>query len=153
MRGSAFAVFDCLGDVEPNGPNQQGFFYKDARHLSIAVLRLAGNRLTLLSSAVRDDNVLLAVDLTNADFYEPTGAELRGGSLHVHRTKFSWKDACYESIEIHNYGPGQHLQEHQVEDIFRCSFFEERIVANHIAHLATGGPCFPCLAAREFPVK
>jgi glycogen debranching enzyme len=104
MRGSAFAVFDCLGDVEPNGPNQQGFFYKDTRHLSKAVLRLSGNRLTLLSSAVSDDNVLLVVDLINADIDGQTGAELRGGSLHVHRTKFLWKNACHESIEIHNCG-------------------------------------------------
>jgi len=115
MRGSAFAVFDCLGDLEPNGPDLQGFFYKDARHLSKAVLRLGGNRPTLLSSAVRDDNVLLVVDLTNADVHGPAAAELRGGSLHVHRTKFLWKDACHESIEIHNYGPAVATSELRLE--------------------------------------
>jgi glycogen debranching enzyme len=105
MRESAFAVFDCLGDLQPNGPNQQGLFYKDARHLSKSVLRLAEKRLTLLSSAVRDDNALLAVDLTNAVIYGPTGEELPAGSLHFHRTIFLWKNVCHESIEIHNYGP------------------------------------------------
>src|SRR5258708_10597347 len=41
MRGDAFAVFDRHGDLHPIGLNEQGLFYKEARHLSKSVLRLA----------------------------------------------------------------------------------------------------------------
>jgi glycogen debranching enzyme len=104
MRGDAFAVFDRHGDLHPIGLNEQGLFYKEARHLSKSVLRLAVAQLLLLSSAVSDDNAYLAVDLTNSDLDLPSGETLLRGSLHIYRTKFLWKNACQELVEIHNYG-------------------------------------------------
>ena len=68
MRGDAFAFFDRHGDLHPIGLNEQGLFYREPRHLSKSVLRLAETQLLLLSSTVRDDNALLAVDLINQDF-------------------------------------------------------------------------------------
>ncbi len=106
MRGDAFAVFDRHGDLHPVGLNEQGLFYKEARHLSKSVLRLVETELLLLSSTVRDDNALLAVDLTNADVDLPSGERLFRGALHIYRTKFLWKNACQELVEIHNYGLG-----------------------------------------------
>src|SRR6476659_9679434 len=73
MRGDAFAVFDRHGDLHPIGLNEHGLFYREARHLSKSVLRLAETQLLLLSSTVRDDNALLAVDLTNSDLDLPSG--------------------------------------------------------------------------------
>jgi glycogen debranching enzyme len=104
MRGDAFAVLDPHGDVHPGGPNSHGLFYKQARHLSRGVLRLAEIPLTLLSSTVRDDDALLAVDLTNSEIDPPLGEKLLRGVLHIHRSKFLWKSACQELIEIHNFG-------------------------------------------------
>src|SRR5260370_23237879 len=104
MRGDAFAVFDRHGDLHPIGLNEQGLFYREARHLSKSVLRLAKTQLLLLSSTVRDDNALLAVDLTNSDLDLPSGETLPRGALHIYRTKFLWKNACQELVEIHNYG-------------------------------------------------
>src|SRR5271166_1559820 len=104
MRGDAFAVFDSHGDLHPGGPNDHGLFYKEARHLSKGILRLAEMPLTLLSSTVRDDGALLAVDLTNSEIDPPCGVKLLRGVLHIHRTKFLWRGACQELIEIHNYG-------------------------------------------------
>ena len=49
--------------LHPIGLNEQGLFYRESRHLSKSVLRLAETQLLLLSSTVRDDNALLAVDL------------------------------------------------------------------------------------------
>jgi glycogen debranching enzyme len=103
MRGDAFGIFDRHGDLHPLGLNEQGLFYREARHLSKSVLRLADTRLLLLSSTVRDDNALLAVDLTNPDLDLPSGETLLRGALHIYRTKFLWKSACQELIEIHNY--------------------------------------------------
>jgi hypothetical protein len=34
MRGDAFAVFNRHGDLNPIGLNEQGLFYREARHLS-----------------------------------------------------------------------------------------------------------------------
>src|ERR1700731_3708662 len=73
MRGDAFAVFDRHGDLHPIGLNEQGLFYREARHLSKSVLRLAETQLLLLSSTVRDDNALLSVDLINPDLQLPSG--------------------------------------------------------------------------------
>jgi glycogen debranching enzyme len=106
MRGDAFAVFDRHGDFHPVGLNEQGLFYKESRHLSKSVLRLVETELLLLSSTVRDDNALLAVDLTNSDLELPGGEKLFRGALHIYRTKFLWKNACQELVEIHNYGLG-----------------------------------------------
>jgi len=104
MRGDAFAVFNRHGDLNPIGLSQQGLFYREARHLSKSVLRLAETDLLLLSSTVRDDNALLAVDLTTSDLDLPSGERLLRGVLHIHRRKFLWKNACQELVAIHNYG-------------------------------------------------
>jgi glycogen debranching enzyme len=105
MREDAFAVFNRHGDLNPIGLNEQGLFYREARHLSKSVLRLAETELLLLSSTVRDDNALLAVDLTTSDLDLPSGERLLRGVLHIYRTKFLWKNACQELVAIHNYGP------------------------------------------------
>ena len=104
MRGDAFAVFNRHGDLNPIGLNEQGLFYREARHLSKSVLRIAETELLLLSSTVRDDNALLAVDLTTADLDLPGGERLLQGVLHIYRTKFLWENACQELVAIHNYG-------------------------------------------------
>jgi glycogen debranching enzyme len=104
MRGDAFAVFNRHGDLNPIGVNEQGLFYREARHLSKSVLRIAETELLLLSSTVRDDNALLAVDLTTADVDLPGGERLLRGVLHIYRTKFLWENACQELVAIHNYG-------------------------------------------------
>jgi glycogen debranching enzyme len=106
MRGDAFAVFDRHGDLHPIGLNEQGLFYREARHLSKLVLRLAETQLLLLSSTVRDDNAFLVVDLTNPDVDLPGGQHLLRSALHIYRTKFLWSNACQELVEVHNYGLG-----------------------------------------------
>jgi glycogen debranching enzyme len=117
MRGDAFAVFDRNGDFQAIGFNEHGLFYKEARHLSKSVLSLAQTRLLLLSSTITDDNALLAVDLTNPDLQFMSGETLLRGALHVCRTKFLWKNACQERIEIHNYG----LNSVAIEFLFQFS--------------------------------
>jgi glycogen debranching enzyme len=103
LNGDTFAVFDRYGDFEPVGSGELGLFHCDTRYLSTFELRLNGQRPLLLSSSVRDDNALLAVDLTNPEMR--CGDQLvRRGTVHIHRSKFLHQACCFERIEVENYG-------------------------------------------------
>ena len=62
-HGETFAVFDRFGDVQPVGLGEQGLYHDGTRFLSRLELRIGGRRPLLLSSTVKEDNDLLAVDL------------------------------------------------------------------------------------------
>jgi glycogen debranching enzyme len=102
-HGDTFAVFDRYGDIQPVGLGEQGIYHEETRFVSKLSLNLDGKRPLLLSSAVREDNLLLAVDLTNPDTYFD-GQLFPRGSLHIYRSKFLWEGVCYERVQIRNYG-------------------------------------------------
>jgi glycogen debranching enzyme len=104
MHGDTFAIFDRSGDIQPVGIGQQGIFYKETRHLSRLDLSICGVRPLLLSSTIREDNVLFAADLTNPDLRLESGETLSRGTLHIYRTKFLDERTCYDRITVHNYG-------------------------------------------------
>ena len=68
-HGDTFAVFDSSGDIGPLPTGEDGVFHCDTRHLSRFEFKLNGLQPPLLGSNVRDDNVVLTVDLTNPDIY------------------------------------------------------------------------------------
>ena len=103
LAGDTFAVFDRSGDIQPVGFGQQGIFHKETRHLSRLELDICGVRPLLLSSTIREDNVLFAVDLTNPDITLPSGRLLPRGTLHIYRTKFLTEAVCYERVATHNF--------------------------------------------------
>ncbi|HXJ22995.1 MAG TPA: amylo-alpha-1,6-glucosidase [Polyangia bacterium] len=104
-NGDTFGVFDRFGDVQPVGLGEQGLYHDGTRFLSRLELRVAGRRPLLLSSTVRKENDLLAVDLSNPDLKGPDGAlVLARGELHVFRSKFIWRNACYERLRISSFG-------------------------------------------------
>src|SRR5262249_12681843 len=74
------------------------------RFLSHLVLRWGEGRPLLLSSSVREDNLLLSVDLTNPDIHHDGKIVLPRGTVHIYRTKFLRDTACYERLRIWNYG-------------------------------------------------
>src|SRR5579872_4825117 len=104
LNGDTFAVFDRSGDIQPVGFGQQGIFHDETRHLSRLEMRFCGVRPLLLSSTVREDNILFAVDLTNPDVDLESGALLPRGTVHIYRTKFLTEQVCYDQITINNYG-------------------------------------------------
>jgi glycogen debranching enzyme len=104
LNGDTFAVFDRSGDIQPVGFGQQGIFYNETRHLSRLEMRFCGVRPLLLSSTVREDNVLFAVDLTNPDLDLDSGSFLPRGTVHIYRTKFLTETVCYDQITLNNYG-------------------------------------------------
>jgi glycogen debranching enzyme len=104
LHGDTFAIFDRFGDIHPVGFGQQGLYRQDTRYLNRLELRLCGVRPLLLSSAVREDNLVLAVDLTNPDLESPRGRPLPRGTVHLLRTKFLLDGVCSEQIVLYNYG-------------------------------------------------
>jgi glycogen debranching enzyme len=104
LHGDTFAVFDRSGDIQPIGAGQQGIFHNETRHLSRLELKVCGVRPLLLSSTIREDNVVFAVDLTNPDLQMNSGNELPRGTLHIYRAKFLADGVCYDQIALHNYG-------------------------------------------------
>ncbi|UWZ85787.1 amylo-alpha-1,6-glucosidase [Occallatibacter riparius] len=103
LHGDTFAVFDRSGDIQPVGTGQQGIFHLEMRHLSRLELKLCGVRPLLLSSTIREDNLLFAVDLTNPDLQLASGKNLARGTLHIYRTKFLSDGVCHDRLTVHNY--------------------------------------------------
>jgi glycogen debranching enzyme len=104
-HGETFAVFDRFGDVQPVGLGEQGIYHDGTRFLSRLEVRIGGRRPLLLSSTVKDENDLLAVDLTNPDIADRDGALiLPRGQLHVFRGKFLWQGIGHERLRISNFG-------------------------------------------------
>ena len=102
--GSSFFVFDRLGDVQTSGMGEQGLFFKDTRHLSQLSMNLWGTRPLLLSSTVETSNFLFTGDLANLDVYRENKVVIPRGTLHVLRSRFLWKNSCYEEIAFVNHG-------------------------------------------------
>src|SRR5262249_32790517 len=57
-----------------------------------------------LSSTVKEDNALLAVDLTNPDVREGDQVTAPRGTVHVFRGIFLCGGVFYQSIRLRNYG-------------------------------------------------
>jgi glycogen debranching enzyme len=102
-HGDTFAVFDRFGDIEPIGNGELGIYDHDTRILSRLGLRLDGRRPLLLSSTIKDDNAVLAVDLMNPDL-KREGMLIPRGTLHIERAHVLLDGACHARIRIHNYG-------------------------------------------------
>jgi glycogen debranching enzyme len=103
-QGDAFAIFDRSGDVEEIGTGVLGLYHHDTRFLSKLVLRIAAQRPLLLSSTIKEDNAVLAVDMMNPDIKHGDDIVIPRGSVHVFRSKVLWNSACHERLRIHNYG-------------------------------------------------
>jgi glycogen debranching enzyme len=102
--GDTFGVFNRYGDIEALGSLQFGLFHSESRHLSRMVLRVNDQQSQLLGSTVRQDNALLAVDLTNLD--ETNGQEggFPRGTLHIFRSSVLDHASCHQLARLINYG-------------------------------------------------
>src|SRR5437879_1407711 len=103
-HGETFAVFDHYGDIKPAGLGEEGLYHEGTRFLSSLILRLGQDRPLFLSSTIKEDNDLLAVDVTNPDVYVGDQLMIPRGTLHLARAIFLWKGICYEAFKIRNYG-------------------------------------------------
>ncbi len=103
-HGDTFAVFDHFGDIKPTGLGEEGLYHEGTRYLSCLLLGLEHARPMFLSSTVRQDNDLLTVDLTNPDLSAGGRIVVPRGTVHLARSKFLWDGACYERIDLRNFG-------------------------------------------------
>ncbi len=102
-HNDTFGLFDPFGDIDSQARSGEGLYHKGTRFLSCLKLKFANGRPLLLSSTVRQDNVLLAVDLTNPDVYYENRIFLHRGTLHIYRSRFLWRASLYERLRVRNY--------------------------------------------------
>jgi glycogen debranching enzyme len=126
-HGETFAVFDRYGDIHPGGRGELGLYHEGTRFLSRFDVRLGANRPLLLSSTIRDDNALLAVDLANPDLTVAGEIVLPANAYHLFRSVFLWEGACYERFRIHSYAlQPLHLELRLLFDADFADIFEVR---------------------------
>ncbi len=101
--GDTFAVFNRYGDIVKEGLGEEGIFYKGTRFLSRLEFFLCDTRPFLLSSAVRSDNLILTVDMTNPDIFLDKELFLPRGMLHIRRNKLLLDREYFEEIMIENF--------------------------------------------------
>lgn len=97
-------MFDHLGDIRTSGLGEQGLFYQGTRHLSELVFRLWGARPLPLSSTIETNNFLFSAHLTNLDVSNLDRVAIPRGTFHLQRSKFLWRDVCFEEFAFVNYG-------------------------------------------------
>jgi glycogen debranching enzyme len=102
-QDDTFAVFDHHGDIRPVGMKEQGLFHEGTRHLSCLVLRLGKCDPLFLSSTVKEDNAVLAADLTNPDVCETDHVHLPRGGVHIFRGILLWGGVAYQTLRLRNY--------------------------------------------------
>src|SRR5207247_11230457 len=86
-QGDTFAVFDRFGDIDTFGTGELGIYYQDTRFLFRLTLKLGKDRPLLLSSTVREDNAVLALDSTHPDIFRNGETAFSRGLVHL----FSYK--------------------------------------------------------------
>ena len=101
--GETFAVLNRLGDIEGLGAGEQGLYHRGTRYLSKLALRLNGSVPQLLRSTIHEDGALFTIDMMNPDIYREGRLILPRSAIHVFRSQFLWKDACYERIRVANF--------------------------------------------------
>jgi glycogen debranching enzyme len=105
-QGDTFAVFDHHGDINPQALGQEGIYHEGTRFLSCFLLEVDGVRPLFLSSTIKDDNDVLAVDLTNPDVVGQGPLDIARGQLHLARLKFLWGGVCHERLSVQSYQSG-----------------------------------------------
>jgi len=102
-QGDTFGLFDRYGDIHSLRKGSQGLYHEGTRFLSRFELTINGERPLLLSSTIKENNVLLNIDLTNPDLMHEGQVEIPRGTLHLSRARFLWHGRCFERLRVHNY--------------------------------------------------
>lgn len=95
-----FGIFNRWGDIHSRGKKAHGVFYKGTRHINRLELLLNNKKPVLLSSAIKSDNEILSVDLTNPDIAK---CNIKENSIHIRRHQLVKNGVFYEEIKIDNF--------------------------------------------------
>lgn len=96
---NTFGVFDQTGNISPGGKNVRGIYHDGTRFLNRLVLAMEEKRPLLLSSAIKEDNEIISIDLTNPVLND----RIPENTLHISRTQFIRNKAFYEEVKCMNY--------------------------------------------------
>ncbi len=100
-----FGVFDRWGDIVPFVDQLQGIYHEGTRFLSESEFLVNGERPTLLSSSVKEENELLSADLTTEAFPAVEDKQsITKGTLYISRSKYIRNGLCFELLEFINFG-------------------------------------------------
>jgi glycogen debranching enzyme len=102
--GDTFVVVDSHGDIGTSTGGPDGLFHEDTRFLSHLKLSLNGCEPLLLGFSLRDDNTMLASDLTNPDIHAGGQITVQQHTLHIVRSVFLWRNLAYQRLTIRNHG-------------------------------------------------
>ncbi len=103
-QNDCFAVLDNYGDIGCASDEASGLFSNDTRHLSRLAFLVNGQEPLLLGSTLRDDNLNLRADLTNADVLSGDGIELMKDTVHIGRTIYIHNGVLCERSALVNHG-------------------------------------------------
>jgi glycogen debranching enzyme len=102
--GDTFAVVDSHGDIGASPGGSDGIFHNDTRFLSHLKFSLNGCEPLLLGFSQRDDNTMLAIDLTNPDIHAGGQVAVPQHTLHMVRSVFLWRNMAYQRLAVRNHG-------------------------------------------------
>ena len=97
-----FGIFDRWGDMHPHAKKLHGIYHQGTRFINKMELRINGQKPLLLSSAIKENNQVLSVDLTNPAFDDCGLAE---NTVHISRSQFIRNGVFFEELRFNNYGP------------------------------------------------
>jgi glycogen debranching enzyme len=98
---NTFGIFDQVGNISPGGKNVRGIYHDGTRFLNRLVLAIDEKRPLLLSNAIKEDNEIISIDLTNPALLSECIPE---NTIHISRTQFIRNKAFYEELKCMNYG-------------------------------------------------
>lgn len=98
-----FAIFDRYGDISGAEQGEEGIYFEGTRFLSHLEFFLGSFRPLLLSSNLRNDNQLFAIDLTNPDFTTADQKQIPRGSVYIARRIFLYENTVYEKIFLRSF--------------------------------------------------
>ncbi|HSU39785.1 MAG TPA: amylo-alpha-1,6-glucosidase [Polyangiaceae bacterium] len=101
----AFLIVSRLGEIQATGRGEQGIYFRGTRYVSRLRVRFARRPSMLLCSSVLENNLLLAVDLSNPEMH--LGDRLiPHGTIHLARRALLRDGAYYERVSLRNYTGG-----------------------------------------------
>ena len=99
----AFLVADRRGDLPDFPDSEFGFYVGGTRFLDRFDLRIHGQRPLVLNAAVSDDNLQVAIDLTNADVREGDAVLVAGRTLHLARRLALYGHELAQTLRIESF--------------------------------------------------
>jgi glycogen debranching enzyme len=99
----AFFVCDRRGDFPSVPDSEFGFYVGDTRYLNRFELRVHEQRPLLLNAAVSDDNLQLAIELTNADLHDGDTVLVAGRMLHLARRLTLYGRELCQTLRVENF--------------------------------------------------